>query len=133
MYYNIQKGLISHDKLEIENILNFKPNVNKLTKTSKTKEKSNTTGNKNEIIVGEDNDLSYTLSKCCNPIPGDDIFGFITIGEGVKIHRTNCPNAVSLMSNYGYRVIKAQWKENIIKQETKFLAIIKIVLEKFNN
>lgn len=127
LYYNIQKGLISHDKLEIENILNFKPNVNKLTKTSKTKEKPNATGSKNEIIVGEDNDLSYTLSKCCNPIPGDDIFGFITIGEGVKIHRTNCPNAVSLMSNYGYRVIKAQWKENLIKQETKFLAIIKII------
>jgi GTP diphosphokinase / guanosine-3',5'-bis(diphosphate) 3'-diphosphatase len=127
LYYNIQKGLISQDKLEIESILNFKPNVNKLTKTSKTKEKPNATSSKNEIIVGEDTDLSYTLSKCCNPIPGDDIFGFITIGEGVKIHRTNCPNAVSLMSNYGYRVIKAQWKENLIKQETKFLAIIKII------
>jgi len=127
LYYNIQKGLISHDKLDIENILNFKPNVNKLVKPSKAKEKASATGSKNEIIVGEDNDLSYTLSKCCNPIPGDDIFGFITIGEGVKIHRTNCPNAVSLMSNYGYRVIKSQWKENLIKQETKFLAIIKII------
>ena len=127
LYYNIQKGLISHDKLDIENILNFKPNVNKLVKPSKAKEKASATASKNEIIVGEDNDLSYTLSKCCNPIPGDDIFGFITIGEGVKIHRTNCPNAVSLMSNYGYRVIKSQWKENLIKQETKFLAIIKII------
>ena len=127
LYYNIQKGLISQDKLDIENILNFKPNVNKLVKPSKAKEKASATGSKNEIIVGEDNDLSYTLSKCCNPIPGDDIFGFITIGEGVKIHRTNCPNAVSLMSNYGYRVIKSQWKENLIKQETKFLAIIKII------
>jgi GTP pyrophosphokinase len=127
LYYNIQKGLISQDKLDIDSILNFKPNTNKLNKTSKVKEKQSNTNNKNEIIVGEDNDLSYTLSKCCNPIPGDDIFGFITIGEGVKIHRTNCPNAVSLMSNYGYRVIKAQWKENLIKQETKFLAIIKII------
>jgi guanosine-3',5'-bis(diphosphate) 3'-pyrophosphohydrolase len=127
LYYNIQKGLISQDKLDIENILNFKPNVNKLVKPSKAKDKASATGSKNEIIVGEDNDLSYTLSKCCNPIPGDDIFGFITIGEGVKIHRTNCPNAVSLMSNYGYRVIKSQWKENLIKQETKFLAIIKII------
>jgi GTP pyrophosphokinase len=127
LYYNIQKGLISQDKLDIENILNFKPNVNKLVKPNKAKEKASATASKNEIIVGEDNDLSYTLSKCCNPIPGDDIFGFITIGEGVKIHRTNCPNAVSLMSNYGYRVIKSQWKENLIKQETKFLAIIKII------
>ena len=127
LYYIIQKGLISQDKLDIENILNFKPNVNKLVKPSKAKDKASATGSKNEIIVGEDNDLSYTLSKCCNPIPGDDIFGFITIGEGVKIHRTNCPNAVSLMSNYGYRVIKSQWKENLIKQETKFLAIIKII------
>jgi GTP pyrophosphokinase len=127
LYFNIQKGLISQDKLDIDSILNFKPNVNKLVKPIKVKEKASASGSKNEIIVGEDNDLSYTLSKCCNPIPGDDIFGFITIGEGVKIHRTNCPNAVSLMSNYGYRVIKAQWKENLIKQETKFLAIIKII------
>lgn len=127
LYYNIQKGLISQDKLDIESILNFKPNTNKTNKVQKAKEKPNSANSKNEIIVGEDNDLTYTLSKCCNPIPGDDIFGFITIGEGVKIHRTNCPNAVSLMSNYGYRVIKAQWKENLIKQETKFLAIIKII------
>jgi GTP pyrophosphokinase len=53
--------------------------------------------------------LDYQLSSCCNPIPGDDVFGFITVSEGIKIHRVNCPNAVQLLSNYAYRVVKAKW------------------------
>ena len=67
--------------------------------------------------------LDYKLSPCCNPISGDDVFGFITINDGIKIHRVNCPNAVQLMSNYAYRVVKAKWtnQENI-----SFLAGIKV-------
>ena len=62
------------------------------------------------IIFGESSDkIQYNLAKCCNPIPGDDVFGFLTIGDGIKIHRANCPNAVQLMANYAYRVIKARW------------------------
>jgi GTP pyrophosphokinase len=61
------------------------------------------------VVIGEDIELDYSFAKCCNPIPGDDIFGFITIGEGIKIHRTNCPNGMRLMSNYGYRIIRAKW------------------------
>lgn len=61
------------------------------------------------VVIGEDLELDYSFAKCCNPIPGDDIFGFITIGEGIKIHRTNCPNGMRLMSNYGYRIIRAKW------------------------
>jgi GTP pyrophosphokinase len=61
------------------------------------------------VILSEEIDLPYTYAKCCSPIPGDEIFGFVTVGEGVKIHRTNCPNAIGLMSNYGYRIIKARW------------------------
>ena len=54
------------------------------------------------IIFGEDSDrIMYTLANCCKPIPGDDVFGFVTTGEGLKIHRTTCPNATRLMSNYG--------------------------------
>ena len=62
------------------------------------------------LLIGEDMDkVDYTLAKCCNPISGDEVFGFVTINEGIKIHRTKCPNATELMSRHGERVIKAQW------------------------
>lgn len=55
--------------------------------------------------------VAYRLAKCCNPIYGDEIFGFVTVSEGISIHRINCPNAAQLISKYGYRVVKAQWAE----------------------
>ncbi len=65
------------------------------------------------LLIGDSLDnLSYKLSPCCNPIPGDDVFGFVTIQDGIKIHRNNCPNAVQLMSKYAYRVVKAKWMTN---------------------
>jgi GTP pyrophosphokinase len=77
-----------------------------------------------QLLIGEDMDkIDYTLAKCCNPIPGDDVFGFVTVNEGIKIHRTSCPNAVELMSNYGYRIIKAKWTN---QKELAFLAGLRI-------
>ncbi len=77
------------------------------------------------IIFGESSDkIMYTLANCCKPIPGDDVFGFITSGEGLKIHRTNCPNAARLMANYGHRVVKTKWSKN---KEVAFLTGIKII------
>jgi guanosine-3',5'-bis(diphosphate) 3'-pyrophosphohydrolase len=62
------------------------------------------------LIIGQNlKNVDYTLAKCCQPIYGDDIFGFVSIGGGIKIHRTTCPNAPQLISKYGYRIIKAQW------------------------
>lgn len=62
------------------------------------------------LVIGDNlPSVEYTYAKCCNPIPGDDVFGFVSVSEGVKIHRTSCPNAVELMSHYGYRVIKVRW------------------------
>ncbi|SNT13859.1 GTP pyrophosphokinase [Ekhidna lutea] len=62
------------------------------------------------LLLGEDLDIiDYKFAKCCNPIAGDDVFGFVTVSEGIKIHRTTCPNAAELLSNYGYRIIKAKW------------------------
>jgi GTP diphosphokinase / guanosine-3',5'-bis(diphosphate) 3'-diphosphatase len=77
------------------------------------------------IIFGESSDrIQYTLANCCKPIPGDDVFGFVTTGEGLKIHRTNCPNAARLMANYGHRIVKTKWAKN---KEISFLTGLKIV------
>ena len=71
-------------------------------------------GNDNDIYIGEGADpgLDYKLAPCCNPLPGDAVFGFITINDGIKIHRNNCPNAKQLRANYAYRILSAQWKSN---------------------
>ncbi len=77
------------------------------------------------IIFGESSDkIQYTLAKCCNPIPGDDVFGFVSIGKGLIIHRINCPNAAQMMANYGHRVVKTKWAKN---KEISFLTELKIV------
>jgi len=77
-----------------------------------------------QLLIGENMDkIDYALAQCCNPIPGDDVFGFVTVNEGIKIHRTTCPNAVELMSNYGYRIIKVKWTS---QKELAFLAGIRI-------
>ncbi|MEI6312040.1 MAG: bifunctional (p)ppGpp synthetase/guanosine-3',5'-bis(diphosphate) 3'-pyrophosphohydrolase [Bacteroidota bacterium] len=76
------------------------------------------------LIMGESsNQIAYKFANCCNPIPGDDVFGFITIGEGIKIHRTNCPNAVQLMSKYDYRIVRTKWNK---QQEIAFLTGVKL-------
>ena len=62
------------------------------------------------IVFGKDEEkLDYKFANCCNPIPGDNVFGFLTINEGIKIHKNNCPNALQLQSNYAYRVMQAKW------------------------
>ena len=77
------------------------------------------------IIFGESSDkIMYTLANCCKPIPGDDVFGFITTGEGLKIHRTNCPNATRLLANHAHRVVKTKWAKN---KEISFLTGLKIL------
>ncbi|RZK48390.1 MAG: bifunctional (p)ppGpp synthetase/guanosine-3',5'-bis(diphosphate) 3'-pyrophosphohydrolase [Pedobacter sp.] len=77
------------------------------------------------LLIGEDmQKIDYNLAACCNPIPGDDVFGFVTVNEGIKIHRTNCPNAAQLMSNYGYRIVKAKWNR---QKELTFLTGLHIV------
>ena len=77
------------------------------------------------IIFGESSDkIMYNLAKCCNPIPGDDVFGFVTSGKGLTIHRTNCPNAAQMMANYGHRIVKTKWAKN---KEISFLTGLKIV------
>jgi GTP pyrophosphokinase len=90
------------------------------------KEISKATGRYEDILlIGEDMDVvEYKLAKCCTPIPGDDVFGFVTVNEGIKIHRANCPNATELLANHGNRVIKAKWTS---QYEVSFLTGLKVV------
>jgi guanosine-3',5'-bis(diphosphate) 3'-pyrophosphohydrolase len=68
------------------------------------------TANYDTLVFGQDEEkLPYKLSPCCQAIPGDDVFGFISINDGIKVHKKNCPNAISLQSNYAYRIIAAHW------------------------
>jgi GTP pyrophosphokinase len=70
-----------------------------------------TQGKGEALLIGDEQQrVDYNLANCCNPIPGDEVFGFITVSEGIKIHRTNCPNAQELLSKYAYRVMKARWR-----------------------
>lgn len=127
-YIRIAKGKLDLSKIrEIENKggmlhLEVKRKVKKSTSSSKSvtdkKVKSDT------LIIGEDfHDFEYKVAKCCNPIPGDDVFGFVTIGEGIKIHRNDCPNALHLMSKMAYRCVKARWKKSGHKER---LAILRL-------
>ena len=76
------------------------------------------------LVFGkEEEKLDYKLSNCCNPIPGDAVFGFLTINEGIKVHKKNCPNALSLQSNYAYRIMQAKW---IDSSQQEFAAQIKL-------
>lgn len=78
-----------------------------------------------ELVLFDQNTnyIEYKMASCCHPIQGDDVFGFLTSSEGLKIHRTNCPNAASLLANYGHRVVKAKWAKN---KEISFLTSLKI-------
>jgi len=77
------------------------------------------------LLIGEDMDVvEYKLAKCCTPIPGDEVFGFVTVSEGIKIHRTTCPNAPELLANHTNRVIKAKWTS---QYEVSFLTGLKVM------
>lgn len=126
--YQIAKGKI--DLSKIKNLVVKGGNLKFEKSKSKEKEKDNKITEVREIIssfggktgesiiLGDESlkQVDYTIAKCCSPIPGDEVFGFLTINEGIKIHRTSCPNAVQLMSNYAYRVLKAKWKSQTLKE-----------------
>lgn len=91
---------------------------------AKATERPNRTS-ENRIIVNQTSAIEgYKLAKCCNPVMGDEIFGFITVSEGIKIHRLTCPNASRLKTNYPYRVMEAEWSTPA--EGSHFLADIKV-------
>lgn len=134
LFYAVATEKFDKDKLDLSFVFDPKNKLQKKDGRPSTQTKEETKAKKsskvlksNEVILGDDfDDLPYDFAKCCSPIPGDEIFGFITVGEGVKIHRTTCPNAIRLMSNYGYRIIKAQWAHSPIISNKEFLAGVNI-------
>jgi GTP pyrophosphokinase len=129
LYYQVVTGKI--DVLEIKELLAYKEKTAEFKQPDRIDEekveKLASAGLKQEDYLVIDNKLSkvvYRLAKCCNPIYGDEIFGFVTVSEGISIHRLNCPNAAQLISKYGYRVVKAQWSET--EQQIYLPATIRI-------
>ncbi|MDR1895961.1 MAG: RelA/SpoT family protein [Prevotellaceae bacterium] len=93
--------------------------------TEKVQPKSKKNDSSDYLEIDENlNNVAFKLAKCCHPIFGDDIFGFVTIKEGIKIHRVTCPNAIRLLDKYNYRVIKAQWKQT--EERQSFQTTLKI-------
>lgn len=133
LFYRAGIGTIENQKLKEFAAQKSNTLVNFFKKTIKRTPStiSNEQINKNEIskkydllVFGaEQNKLDYKLSNCCSPIPGDDVFGFVTINEGIKVHKKDCPNAISLQSNYAYRIILAKW---IDSSQEEFKAILNI-------
>ncbi|MGY5352805.1 RelA/SpoT family protein [Wenyingzhuangia sp. IMCC45533] len=117
LFYRIGVGTI--DNTQIRNFANQQTStfakLFRRTKSEpeKTLKKEELTTNYDLLLFGNENEkLEYTLAKCCNPIPGDKVFAFLTINEGIKVHKNNCPNAISMQSNYAYRIMKANWVDS---------------------
>ena len=119
LYYRVGNGTI--DNKMIKEFATQRSNVlmsfikNKIRKNPSPQDvnKDEITHNYDSLVFGPDEQkLDYSFAKCCTPIPGDPAFGFTTIKDGIKVHKNNCPNAISMQSNYAYRVIKAKWVDS---------------------
>jgi len=130
LHYRVGKGTITLN--DLKRFKDFKPSSPLKTRPLeqvdvKTIEQEIKAKGRQEdtLLIGEDMDVvEYKLAKCCTPIPGDEVFGFVTVNEGIKIHRTNCPNATELLANHGNRVIKAKWTS---QHEVAFLTGLKVI------
>src|SRR5690554_914492 len=130
LFYRIGAGIIDNQKLK--EFASSRSNAfisffkNRIRKPDKPEDihKDEITEKLDQLVFGKDEDkLDYKMANCCNPIPGDDVFGFVTVNEGIKVHKTNCPNAIQLQSNYSYRIMPAKW---IDSTQREFKAILNI-------
>lgn len=124
LYHDIATGRVSLKKLKGFSVEsgNLQFDVKRAEPETPQVKSTKSSISKDVLIIGDDEiDVPYKIAPCCNPIPGDDVFGFVTINDGIKIHRTNCPNAIQLRSNYAYRVIRAKWQS---QKEKEFVANI---------
>jgi len=132
LFYRVGIGAIENQQLKDyaaqknNTFISFFKNKIKRNATTPEEEinKPIVNSNYDMLVFGKEHDkLDYKFSPCCSPIPGDDVFGFVTVNEGIKIHKSDCPNAIGLQSNYAYRIMAAKW---IDSTQEEFKAIIKI-------
>lgn len=125
LFYRVGNGNI--DNTMLKNFANSRSNAlvsyikNKIRRPESPKDidKEEITSKYDMLVFGKEEErLGYTLAKCCNPIPGDQVFGFLTINDGIKVHKKTCPNAVSLQSNYAYRIMQAKWIDSSQQEYT---------------
>ena len=116
LFFRVGAGIIDNKQLKdfaasrsnvlvsfINNKIRKQPNPNEVKKEELTEKFD-------QLVFGKDEQqLDYKIASCCNPIAGDDVFGFLTVSEGIKIHKKNCPNAVQLQGSFNYRIQKAKW------------------------
>ncbi|WP_299001641.1 RelA/SpoT family protein [uncultured Tenacibaculum sp.] len=128
LFYRVGNGAIDNTQLKqfvaqrSSSFMGFIKNTFRRNPSKEILEKEEVTNKYDALVFGkEEQTLDYTLAKCCSPIPGDKVFGFVTINEGIKVHKNDCPNAISLQSNYAYRIMPAKWIDST-KQE--FTAIL---------
>ncbi len=119
LFYRIGNGAIDNQQIRDfaasynNAFISFFKNKIRRKEAPKDIDRDEITAKYDMLVFGkEEEKLNYTLSKCCNPIPGDEVFGFVSVNEGIKVHKKNCPNAISLQSNYAYRIISAKWVDS---------------------
>lgn len=125
LFYRVGIGSIDNQAIKDfassynNTFINFFRNKIRKTPVPEDVDKEEITSKYDLLVFGsEEEKLSYKLSKCCNPIPGDDVFGFISVNDGIKVHKKNCPNAIALQSNYAYRIISAKWIDSTQEEFT---------------
>ena len=130
LFYRVGVGTIDNQKLKdyaasrSNALVSFFKSKIRKTQTSQDLDKDEITAKYDQLVFGRDEEvLDYKLANCCNPIPGDSVFGFVTVSEGIKVHKKDCPNAIQLQSNFAYRIIQAKWKDST---QEEFKAVIKL-------
>jgi GTP pyrophosphokinase len=120
LYFRIAKGSIDLKKMKGFVVENGRIKFDRETiiqQSSENKIVTTAPAKGETLLIGDEKQkVDFSLASCCSPIPGDEVFGFITVSDGIKIHRTNCSNAQELMSKYAYRVIKARWSNKELVQ-----------------
>ena len=130
LFYRVGIGTIDNPKLKAfassrsNAFMSYIKNRIRKPDTPQDIDKEEITSKYDMLVFGKEEErLNYTLANCCNPIPGDKVFGFVTINDGIKVHKKNCPNAVSLQSNYAYRIIPAKWIDSSQRTYTSHIRL----------